>query len=114
MSEQPIDLHGTRVLLTGGTSGLGLAMATALAGAGARVVLTSRSAERAAAAAAQLPGAAGLAADSRDEASVADAVRQAWSLLGGVDLLAANDHLHVADGDRCARFGGHGLILGVT
>lgn len=90
MSEQRIDLHGTRVLLTGGTSGLGLAMATALAEAGASVVLTSRSAERAEAAAAQLPGAAGLAADSRDEASVAGAVRRAWSLLGGVDLLVNN------------------------
>ena len=50
-----IDLKGTRALVTGGTSGLGLAMAGALARAGASVVLTSRSAERAAAAAGGLP-----------------------------------------------------------
>jgi len=81
---------GTRVLVTGGTSGLGLAMASALARAGATVVLTSRSAERADATAAQLPGAAGVAADARDEASVARAVDQVWSRLDGIDLLVNN------------------------
>jgi NAD(P)-dependent dehydrogenase (short-subunit alcohol dehydrogenase family) len=85
-----IDLAGTRVLITGGTSGLGLAMAGALARAGAAVVLTSRSAERAAAAAAQMPGASGIAADVRDEAAVARVVEQAWSLLGGIDVLVNN------------------------
>jgi gluconate 5-dehydrogenase len=43
-----------RVLVTGGTSGLGLAMAGALARSGAAVALTGRSAQRAAAAG--LPG----------------------------------------------------------
>lgn len=85
-----IHLDGVRVLLTGGTSGLGLAMAGALAGAGARVALTSRSAERAAAAAGQLPGAIGIAADAGDEVSVGRAVEQAWSRLGGIDLLVNN------------------------
>jgi NAD(P)-dependent dehydrogenase (short-subunit alcohol dehydrogenase family) len=87
---QGIDLNGSRALVTGGTSGLGLAMAGALARAGAAVVLTSRSAERAAAAAAQLPGAAGIAADARDEGAVARAVEQAWVRLGGIDLLVNN------------------------
>ncbi len=87
---QGIDLTGTRVLVTGGTSGLGLAMAGALARAGAAVVLTSRSGERAAAAAAQLPGASGMAADVRDEAAVARVAEQAWSRLGGIDLLVNN------------------------
>jgi NAD(P)-dependent dehydrogenase (short-subunit alcohol dehydrogenase family) len=85
-----INLHGTRALVTGGTSGLGLAMADALAKAGATVVLTSRSAERAEAAAARLPGALGVAADASDESSVARAADQAWSRLGGVDLLVNN------------------------
>jgi len=85
-----IDLTGTRVLLTGGTSGLGLAMAGALTRAGAAVVLTSRSAERAAAAAAQMPGASGIAADVREEAAVAGVAEQAWSRLGGIDLLVNN------------------------
>jgi NAD(P)-dependent dehydrogenase (short-subunit alcohol dehydrogenase family) len=87
---QDIDLTGTRALVTGGTSGLGLAMAEALARAGASVALTGRSAERAEAAAATLPGAVGIAADARDEAAVARAVAQAWSRLGGIDLLVNN------------------------
>ena len=66
-----------KVLVTGGTSGLGLAMASALAAAGARVALTSRSAAQAVAVAAELPGAAGLEMDVREESSVALAVGQA-------------------------------------
>ncbi len=53
-------------------------------------MLTSRSAERAAAAAARLPGALGVAADASDEVSVARAADQAWSRLGGIDLLVNN------------------------
>jgi NAD(P)-dependent dehydrogenase (short-subunit alcohol dehydrogenase family) len=85
-----VGLDGTRALVTGGTSGIGLAMADALARAGATVVLTSRSAERAIAVAARLPGALGVAADARDEVSVARAVDQAWSRFGGIDLLVNN------------------------
>ena len=77
-------------LVTGATSGLGLAMARALAGAGLRVALTGRSADRADAAAAGLPGAFGLAMDVRDEESVAAGVAAAWSRLDGVDLLVNN------------------------
>jgi NAD(P)-dependent dehydrogenase (short-subunit alcohol dehydrogenase family) len=84
------DLTGTRALVTGGTSGLGLAMAAALAEAGATVVLTGRDAGRANDAAARLPRATGLALDVRDEASVGSAVEQAWSRLGGLDLLVNN------------------------
>jgi NAD(P)-dependent dehydrogenase (short-subunit alcohol dehydrogenase family) len=79
-----------KVLVTGGTSGLGLAMAAALAKAGAAVALTGRSAARAEAAAADLPGAVGIELDVRDESSVARAVDQAWSRLGGIDMLVNN------------------------
>jgi gluconate 5-dehydrogenase len=84
------ELDGVRVLVTGGTSGLGLAMAEALAGAGATVVITSRSADRAAAVAARWPSVAGVVADAADEESVARAVREVWSLFGGIDLLVNN------------------------
>ena len=76
--------------MTGGTSGLGLAMASALAAAGATVALTGRSAERAVAVAAELPRASGIELDVRDESSVARAVDQAWSRLGGIDMLVNN------------------------
>ena len=79
-----------KVLVTGGTSGLGLAMASALATAGAAVVLTGRSGRRASAVAADLPGAVGIELDVRDESSVARAVDQAWSRLGGIDMLVNN------------------------
>ena len=79
-----------KVLVTGGTSGLGLAMASALARAGAMVALTGRSGQRASSVAAELPGAVGVELDVRDESSVARAVEQAWSRLGGIDMLVNN------------------------
>jgi gluconate 5-dehydrogenase len=82
-------LESTRVLVTGGTSGLGRAMAAALADAGARVALTSREAARAHQAAAQI-GAVGLAMDVRDERSVQTGVDAVYDELGGLDVLVAN------------------------
>jgi NAD(P)-dependent dehydrogenase (short-subunit alcohol dehydrogenase family) len=84
------ELDGTRALVTGGTGGIGLAMARALAEAGADVVVTGRDAGRAGEVAASLPRAVGLALDVRDEKSVTSAVDQAWSRLGGLDLLVNN------------------------
>ena len=79
-----------KVLVTGGTSGLGLAMASALAVAGVTVALTGRSGQHASAVAADLPGAMGVELDVCDESSVVAAVDQAWSRLDGIDMLVNN------------------------
>jgi NAD(P)-dependent dehydrogenase (short-subunit alcohol dehydrogenase family) len=85
------ELGGTRAMVTGATSGLGLAMARALVDAGARVAITSRDAERAGHAAAVLgPGAVGLGLDARAEGAVAAGVAKVWERLGGIDLLVNN------------------------
>jgi NAD(P)-dependent dehydrogenase (short-subunit alcohol dehydrogenase family) len=89
-SSEPAGAGCRTALVTGGTSGLGLAMAQALATAGLRVVVTGRSGERAAKAAWQLPGATGLELDVRDEGSVTSAIAAAWSRLDGIDLLVNN------------------------
>ena len=85
------ELGGTRALVTGATSGLGLAMARALVDAGARVAITSRDAERAGRVAADLgSGALGLELDVRDESAVDAGVAEVWERLGGIDLLVNN------------------------
>jgi NAD(P)-dependent dehydrogenase (short-subunit alcohol dehydrogenase family) len=82
-------LQSTRVLVTGGTTGLGRAMAAALAAFGARVVLTSRDRARAEAAAAEI-GAIGIELDVRDESSVSAGVEATYEQLGGLDVLVSN------------------------
>ena len=84
-------LASTRVLITGATTGLGRAMAQALAVAGARVGVTSRGRERAEATARELgPQAIGFGLDVRDEHSVADVVAGARERMGGIDVLVNN------------------------
>lgn len=85
------DLDGTRVLVTGATSGLGRAMADALSRAGARVAVSGRDRARAEGVAAQLgPAAVGLELDVRREASVEAGVEETYRRLGGVDVLVNN------------------------
>jgi retinol dehydrogenase 14 len=60
-AQAPADMRGKTVLVTGATSGLGLATAEALAAMGTRIILGARSPERGEAARARLVGAAGNA-----------------------------------------------------
>ncbi len=85
------ELTGTRVLVTGATSGLGAAMAAALNVAGARVVVTSRQLTRAQSAAQRLgQDVLGVELDVRDEAAIDAAVDEVWDRLGGLDVLVNN------------------------
>lgn len=95
--QQLFDLTGKVALVTGGCGHLGSAMARALAEAGASVVLTSRDAAKARAAAEALSrvGAArhhGMALDHMQPDSLDASFREAVSLAGRVDVLVNNGH----------------------
>lgn len=81
-------LAGRRVLITGGSSGIGAAVAGALVEAGGRVALLARRVDRLADLAERLGTAATLVkCDITDEAGVPDAVNGAAEQLGGLDAL---------------------------
>lgn len=85
------DLRGVRVLVTGATSGLGRAMAQALALAGAQTIVTSRDHGRAEETASQLGGDAfGIGMDVREDAAVAAGVEQIYARFDGLDVLVCN------------------------
>ena len=90
---QPWDTHyrlaGNRMLITGGTTGLGYAAAREAVAAGAVVAITGRDPGRTAAAAERI-GAVPLAADAADLDAMAGLIDRASSELGGLDTLVNN------------------------
>ncbi len=86
------DLTGRTAIITGASRGIGLAAAAALLQAGASVVLTSRRAEAADAAASSLGSdrAAGFGAHAVDEAAAQACVDFALERFGSVDILVNN------------------------
>jgi 3-oxoacyl-[acyl-carrier protein] reductase len=86
-----IDLTGKVALVTGGTRGIGSAIAKQLHAAGAKVAITGRDAERAKAAAVELgPDTAGFGCEMTDGAQVEAAVAGTEATLGPVDILVNN------------------------
>ncbi len=86
-----LQLKGKRALVTGASSGLGLACAKALIAEGATVTLVARGAARLEKARASLgPQAHALAADLSTPADIDRMVREAEALMGGIDILVAN------------------------
>lgn len=78
-------------LVTGGTAGIGLAIARALAGAGARVCVTGRNQTALDETVRTLgAGAVGLAGDMGDEGQVRAIAGRMMDQFGGVDLLVQN------------------------
>lgn len=87
-----LGLTGKRAIVTGGSKGIGLAIATALANEGADVVIAARGVEALDAAAAQIAESSGrqvlaIPVDTGDDASVQDLVARTVAELGGVDIL---------------------------
>lgn len=83
-------LRGRTALVPGASSGIGLAVARALAAEGANVVLAARRGEVVRAEAAQLPSAIGVEVDLTDEAAPAALLEAAGSAFGPVDVLVLN------------------------
>jgi len=86
-----IDLTGRTALVTGGTRGIGLAVAQRLVEAGARVAVMSRNADEARAVATELgDGMIGVGGDVADPEQVEAAVAEVTDQFGGIDILVNN------------------------
>ena len=83
-------LEGKRVVVTGGTSGIGEATSRRFLDEGAHLVALAVGEEEVATAAERIPGIDALLCDVADAAAVEDAFGRADELLGGIDVLVAN------------------------
>lgn len=96
MQSELFDMSGRRALITGGSKGLGKAMARGMAECGAEVMLCSRSAGELEAAAAEIgKGLDGArvhwrVCDMGDRAAVDELAAAAEETMGGVDILVNN------------------------
>ena len=83
-------LHGRRVAITGGTSGLGLALVRELNRRGAAVAFVARTADRVHAVAAGVDGTCGIVGDVSRKDDVYPIAMQITAALGGLDVLVNN------------------------
>ncbi|MES9815510.1 MAG: SDR family oxidoreductase [Candidatus Thiodiazotropha sp.] len=88
MSSHSFSLDGKTALITGGTSGMGLATARRFVDQGARVVITGRRSEGAEIA--KEIGADFAAADLTQPEQITEMVDAAAEILGGIDILISN------------------------
>jgi NADP-dependent 3-hydroxy acid dehydrogenase YdfG len=85
-----MEIAGKVVLITGASSGIGLATARLFAQKGAKLALAARSAEKLAQLASELPDAIAVPTDLRDEAAVRHMVAQTQEYYKRIDVLINN------------------------
>lgn len=90
-----MELSGRKAVVTGGTRGIGRAIAQALITAGVDVIITARDEDKIASTVNELnelgPGrCAGFVCDVRDESQVKELFAHAATVLGGLDILINN------------------------
>lgn len=85
-----MDLKGKTALVTGATSGIGLAIAESLAKAGVRLVISGRRADLLAGHAKRLPGCVALPGEITDAAFANDLFARAVQESGGLDIVVNN------------------------
>ena len=83
-------LGGLRVAVTGGTSGLGLALVEALRSRGAEVAFVARHADQVAQVADRHPGTHGIAGDVSRKEDIHPLALRITAALGGLDVLINN------------------------
>ena len=90
MNTSDISLQGLRIAVTGGTSGLGLALVRTLRARGAEVAFVARNAQRVAEVAREVKGSHGIVGDVSWKLETHALAIQIGSALGGLDVLINN------------------------
>jgi len=91
MADDPnLSLRGLRVAITGGTSGLGLALVDLFHAGGGRVAFVARNAERVESVQRDHPGSHGIAGDVAKQDDVYPLALQITAALDGLDVLVHN------------------------
>jgi 3-oxoacyl-[acyl-carrier protein] reductase len=85
-----LGLKGTAAIVGGASSGMGLAIAQALAAEGCGVTMLARTPERLEQAAKDVPGAITVAGDVRDQAAIEQAVQRTVDERGRLDIVVNN------------------------
>lgn len=85
-----MSFSGQSAWITGASSGIGAALARALAAQGARLVLSGRNVAALGAVASDCGDALVLPFETTDHAALAPALERAWEWSGGIDLLVNN------------------------